>query len=212
MLMALDRLEWARRVDMSNFVNAYYQLRDVGRCGAVQKILIAGPGQGLDRLVLKWRSYRVTTLDVDPIFRPDILGSVHRMGMFRDGEFDVVIASHVLEHLPPSLLDDALREVARVGRYALIYVPVHGIHLQLRVRSSYRNMDRSCIVDLHSPLASPSDRIAAFMDGNHFWEIGVPGYGLKSFANRLRVSFEILDSYRNPDWLPSYNFVLRSIT
>src|SRR5262245_30743609 len=94
-VMPIDREQWATQLNLSNFVNTYYQYRDLQRCDACSKILIIGPGQGLDTVVLKWRGYKVTTIDIDGNFAPDYLGSVHNMHKFADGQFDVVIASHV---------------------------------------------------------------------------------------------------------------------
>src|ERR1700758_4049693 len=126
--MPVDRQEWSRKLNLSNFVNSYYQYRDLQRVGTCKKVLIVGPGQGLDKLVLKWRGYEVTTFDIDGTFQPDYLGSVHDLSQFGDGQFDAVIASHVLEHLPEPYLTPSLRELARVARYALIYLPIHRRH------------------------------------------------------------------------------------
>src|ERR671910_579671 len=97
-VMPVDRERWLQHLDLSNFVNAYYQYRDLQRLENCQSVLIVGPGQGLATEVLKWRGYRVTTLDIDHTFKPDVVGSVHDMPMFDDLGFDAVIASHVLEH------------------------------------------------------------------------------------------------------------------
>src|SRR5689334_241449 len=103
-VMPVDREAWKRELHRSNFVNAYYEYRDLQRCPGARRVLIVGPGQGLDTLVLKWRGYDVTTFDIDQTFAPDHIGSVHEMPMFADAAFDVVIASHVLEHLAVAYL------------------------------------------------------------------------------------------------------------
>ena len=114
-----------------------------------QKVLIVGPGQGVDASFLKWRKYKITTIDIDDTFKPDIIGSVHDLNMFADDEFDVVIASHVLEHLPIQYLDMALQEIARISRHAIIYLPVHGIPVHLRFRLGLTIFEFSLLFNLY---------------------------------------------------------------
>jgi hypothetical protein len=90
-VMPVDRATWMGQLYLSNFINTYYQYRDLQLCGGAKKLLIIGPGQGLDTQVLKWRKYEVTTFDIDKTFNPDVIGSVHDLSMFKDGSFDVVI-------------------------------------------------------------------------------------------------------------------------
>jgi hypothetical protein len=53
-VMPLDREQWRRQIHRSNFVNSYYQYRDIQSCGDVKRVLVVGPGQGLDTAVLRW--------------------------------------------------------------------------------------------------------------------------------------------------------------
>jgi SAM-dependent methyltransferase len=209
-VMPVDREAWRRELHLSNFVNSYYQFRDLQRLGPCRTVLIVGPGQGLDTHVLRWRGYDVTTFDIDTTFAPDILGSVHDMSMFHDRQFDAVIASHVLEHLPEPYLDRALAEIARVGDAALIYLPVAGRHGQLRLRPGVRNLDWSLVVDVFDYFRRPSGVEARYCQRQHYWEVGRRGFRVRDIERRLSVGFELVDSYRNRDWTPSYNFVLRT--
>jgi hypothetical protein len=208
--MPIDREKWAREINFSNFVNASYQLRDVETCGKVETILIIGPGQGLDTAVFRWRGYQVTTFDIDSTFRPDVTGSCHDLSMFHDAQFDVVIASHVLEHLPLAYLDRALEEIARVGRFALVYLPVAGRSFHLRLMPGVLGLDFSLIVDLIPFWRKPDGVTARYCQGQHYWEIGLRGFSKSAVVRRFSVDFEVLRAYRNRDWTPSENFVLRS--
>jgi hypothetical protein len=208
--MPLDRDRWFGELHLSNFVNTYYQFRDLQSIKNCRAILIVGPGQGLDTQVFKWRGYEVVTLDVDETFKPDAVGSVHNLSIFAAGQFDAVIVSHVLEHLAEPYLDRALSEIARVGRYALIYLPVHGRHFQLRLIPGFKGLDFSLVLDLYNYFRKPDGVTPRYMAGQHFWEIGMRGYRVKDIVKRVSRYFEVLSVYRNKDWLPSQNFVLKS--
>jgi len=209
-VMPVDREAWAQQLNLSNFVNSYYQFRDLRSLPACRTVLIVGPGQGLDTQVLRWRGYDVTTFDIDDTFKPDHIGSVHDLSMFADGRFDAVIASHVLEHLPAPYLDGALAEIARVGSYALIYLPVAGRHVQARFSPGFLGLDLSLILDLFNYFHRPSGIVARYCERQHFWEVGMRGFRVRDLTARMGRSFEVVHVYRNRDWNPSQNFVLRS--
>lgn len=208
-VMAVDREQWMRELHLSNFVNAYYQYRDVQRFENSRRILIVGPGQGLQTVVLKWRGFEVVTLDIDETFKPDVVGSVHDMHMFGRGEFDVVIASHVLEHLPVRYLDPALGELARVATGALVYLPVAGRHVQARLSPGFKDIDLSATIDLFNYFHRPSGEEPRYCQRNHYWEAGMRGFRVRDLKARMQAHFDVLDVYRNRDWNPSINFVLR---
>jgi hypothetical protein len=209
-IMPLDRETWVGQLNLSNFVNTYYQYRDLQVCGDLKKLLIIGPGQGLDTQVLKWRKYEVTTLDIDEAFNPDVIGSVHDLSMFEDGSFDALIASHVLEHLPVPYLDRCLSELARVGRYCLLYLPVAGRHFQLRLKMDLKGFDLSFVLDLFNFFHRPDGITPRYCAGQHYWEMGMRGFRLRDIDRLLSRHFKVLSAYRNRDWLPSYNYVLES--
>ena len=209
-VMPVDREAWSKRLDLSNFVNAYYQYRDVQRCGDVRRILIVGPGQGLDTAVFRSRGYDVVTFDIDATFRPDVLGSVHDMTMFPDREFDAVIASHVLEHMALPYLDPALRELARVARHAIIYLPATGRHVQVRMVPGFRGLDLSLAFDVHNYFHQPDGVTPRYCGGQHFWEVGMRRFRRRDMLRRFARYFDVVEAYRNRDWILSQNFVLRS--
>ncbi len=209
-VMTLNRQDWAKELNLSNFVNSYYQYRDLSRLRDLKKVLVVGPGQGLDTQVLKWQGYDLTTFDIDETFKPDHLGSVHDMHMFSAKQFDAVVASHVLEHLPVPYLDSALSEIARVGRYALIYLPVAGRHFQLRLIPGIKRIELSLIIDIFNYLHRPDGVTPRYALKQHFWEVGWRGFTGREMTRRISRFFRVLSVYRNRDWTPSLNYVLAS--
>src|SRR6266540_1385881 len=207
-----DREAWHQQLNLSNFVNSYYQYRDVESLNtAGRRMLIIGPGQGLDTQVFKWRGYDVVTLDIDERFSPDVVGSVHDLSMFESGRFDVAIASHVVEHVAEPYLDKALSEIARVADHALIYLPLAGRAFHLRLIPGITALDASLLFYYRfNPFERPDGTTPKYSEGQHFWEIGLRGWRRRDVRRRLSRHFEIVNEYRNRDWLGSYNFVLRS--
>lgn len=209
-VMPVDREEWARQLNLSNFVNSYHQYRDLQRLPRCRRLLIIGPDQGLDTQVLRWRGYEVTTLDIDETFSPDVVGSVHDLRMFDGTQFDAVIASHVLEHFAEPYLDDAVGEIPRVGRYALIYLPVRGLCLHFRFSSNLRGLDLSGIPNPLPSLRTPDGLSARYGEGQHFWEVGMRGLTVSALSRRMRRFLDVVSVYRNRDWTPSRNWILKS--
>ncbi len=210
-VMPLDRWQWKKELNLSNFVNAACQYKDLQSCSdSIRSILIIGPGQGLDCAVFKWRGFQVTTFDIDKTFEPDHLGSVHDLSRFKDKQFDMVIASHVLEHLAVSYLDQSLKEIARVSQYALIYLPVAGKHFQFRLRPGFGAIDICWFFDVFNWFERPDGVTARYMQGQHFWEIGMRGFRINDLIKRMSPFFDVITTYRNRDWNPSQNFVLKS--
>jgi len=206
--MPVDKQHWLGQLHASNFHNAFCQYRDIAKCiGATGRILIVGPGQGLDLTVFKSRGYSVTTYDIDAEFRPDHLGSVHDMSRFSDGQFDAVIASHVLEHMSYALFDAALSELARVARCALVYLPYAGRHIDLSFTGAREHHLR---LNVPPFWRVPSLQTPRFSGGQHFWEIGVWGCSRRKIERDISKHFEIVSAYQNPFWLVSMNYVLES--
>ncbi len=209
-VMPVDRRAWASQLNLCNFVNAFYQYRDLTSLESVRRVLLVGPGQGLDPVVLRWRGFEVTTFDIDETFSPDQVGSVHDLSRFATRSFDVVLASHVLEHMAVTFLDAALAEIARVARFAVLYLPVAGRHTQVRLIPGFRGFDWNWIVDFFNAFHRPDGVTPRYCQGQHFWEVGYSGFRKRDFFRRFSTHFVVLTCYRNRDWLPSLNFILKS--
>jgi hypothetical protein len=195
-------------IDLCNFINSYYQLRDLKRFNNVKSVVIIGVGKGLDPIIFKWAGYKVVTYDINADLNPDYVGSVDEMDIFNDCEFDLAIVSHVVEHLPLEKLDQCLKEISRISKNAIIYLPVNGIYLQFRFNTNFRNINFSKIFTVSRFWIKPDNTKPKFMSGQHYWEVGIKDVNKKFIVEKLSRYFRIIDSYRNHDWLPSVNFLL----
>lgn len=107
---------------VERFSSYAHQLRLISNL-QVESILEVGPGNFLIADALKRRGYAVTTCDFDPELGADVTGDVRNLP-FQDGEFDLVTACQVLEHIPLTDFDQAFGELIRVARqYVIVSFP-----------------------------------------------------------------------------------------
>jgi hypothetical protein len=205
--MPVDAEAYARTLSVSGFVNAYYQVRDV-LSYRPRRVLIVGVGVGLEPLILREKfGLEVTTYDVDARFGPDVVGSVHDMRAFADKQFDVVVASHVLEHLPFAHFDRCVDELARVAHHAVVYLPYAGRHLEWKFTWAQRVREYAARLRI-PPLARITGNALELQEGHHYWEAGYPGFSLSALTKRLSRRFTVDRRYHNRDWTYSINFLL----
>jgi SAM-dependent methyltransferase len=98
--------------------------------GDLKRVLNAGSGSSAARRlhpVFKGSAWQEVRLDIDPIVKPDLIGSIADMSVLIGSQsFEAVWASHSLEHLPLHEVRLALGEFRRIlkpGGFALITSP-----------------------------------------------------------------------------------------
>jgi len=206
--MPVDKPAWLARLHASNFMNAWHQYDDLVTHTRGRRVLVIGPGQGLEAAVLRSQNYQVTTYDIDPDFQPDVVGSAHDLRVFADGQFDAVVASHVLEHMAFGYFERALAEIGRVGRFALVYLPYAGRHWDLGVIRRQHLAEHHLRLNVPPFWRVPSATEARFAGGQHYWEVGIRGCSRRAITAIVARHFRILRAYQNPHWLVSWNYVL----
>lgn len=82
-------------------------------------------GSGIGHFVKAWKDcgfWNISGIEISKVAcgkavtEGIVHGTITDMHMFEDGQFDLVFSASVLEHIPNSVLDDALREMFRVGK------------------------------------------------------------------------------------------------
>lgn len=107
------------------FISYWYQINKIFKLNPVS-ILEIGIGNGFVSNYLKARSYKVTTLDINPNFKTDVVSSVLSIP-FPKQSIDLTACYEVLEHLPYKNFLITLSEIYRVCRNnAIISLPDSG--------------------------------------------------------------------------------------
>ena len=74
----------------------------------------------------------------------------------------------------------------------------------------FGDLDLGFVFDVFNFLKVPTGVEPRYMAGQHYWEVGMRGYRVRNLSARFSEFFSVLQHYRNKDWLPSHNFVLKS--
>lgn len=207
--MPVSGNEYAEKFSVTNFINLYYQVRDALLCSP-HTVLVVGVGAGLEPAMLRNRfGLDVTTYDIDPEFGVDQVGSVHEMPMFADGQFDLCIVSHVLEHLPFSYFETALQEIARVSQHALIYLPYGVRFMEVKFVRAQRQKEYgfSFAVPRWRKIDGTKPELCG---GAHYWEVGYRNFETVRIREIIEKYFIVDEMYHNRDWTYSLNFRLTS--
>jgi ubiquinone/menaquinone biosynthesis C-methylase UbiE len=158
-------------------------------------VLEIGVGNRTVSNYLKGRGVRVTTMDIEPAVKPDVLGDVSALP-FEDGSFDAILCCQVLEHVDFDSAAGALAEFRRVARKAaVISLPDAAHHLRLfldfpKPSFIFRNGMRFMMRIPRIFAKKPKEHAA------HKWSIGRRGYGRGRVEGAIRdAGFKILKSY-----------------
>jgi hypothetical protein len=191
-----------RYLTLIRAITHWHQADEVARATPnAGEVLEIGPGSGHTTWLLRQWGYRVTTLDFDPAVRPGVVGDVTRLPL-RDRSFDCVLAAEVLEHIPFDEFGKALGELRRVSRRSVIVTlpaPFVGVSA---LWNWPKFMPRGMFLGV--PYA-----VRHRWNGEHHWELGKRGYGLRKVKESIRASgLRIERAFRPAPSLYCYFFVL----
>ncbi len=202
---------WESYVVRGRWASYWHQIAEVRATGAATCLEI-GTGPGVVRDTLRRLGMEVTTVDVDAALGVDRIGDVRALPC-EDGEFEVVLCSQVLEHIPWPDVPTAVGELRRVCRsHAIVSLPQSGIDVgfSLAIRGlsplSLRPLARDwrLIGRLNRP------RRFAF-DGHHHWQVCSRGTGRSHVRAVLTGGFELEREYTVPEFTYHRFYVLRKL-
>ncbi|WP_300455786.1 class I SAM-dependent methyltransferase [Accumulibacter sp.] len=165
------------------------------------KVLEIGPGAGHTTWLMRQWGLDVTTLDFDESVKPDIIGDVTAIPC-KDKAYDCVLAAEVLEHIPFPEFAKALAELGRICRGTVIVtLPAPFVGGSALLNFSGLNA-RGFFLGLPYWIAHK-------FDGQHYWELGKRGYGIRRIRRVIQEQgFRIAKEFRPAPSLFCYFFVL----
>ena len=174
----------------ARFVSYWHQINEVTLLNP-KEVLEIGIGNKFFTNYLMDRGYKITTLDIDHLLEPDIVGNILTLPFFNNS-FQIVSSFEVLEHLPYSNFQVALRELNRVSSSHIILslpdtTPIYRFYLELPRIRPIKMM-------IKHPFPRP---IIHHYDGQHYWEIGKKNFPLKRITYDIKqAGLRIIKSYR----------------
>jgi hypothetical protein len=166
--------------------------------------LEVGVGAGFVRDVLSKQGVKVTTVDIDQGLGVDRVGDVRDLPC-QDREFDVVLCSQVLEHIPWPAVPSAIAELRRICRtHSVVSLPQSGTGFGL----SFGVSVGSWFAERGVALRLPDPREHRF-DGQHHWEVLSRGKGLRAVRRVLADGFSVDREFPVPEFPYHRFYVLR---
>jgi len=143
-------------------------------------------GGGTVAIRPEYLEHEVVLLDIDPAVRPDIIMDARNLGKLPEGEFDVVYASHILEHVYEHEIDAVLKGFLHVlseDGYADIRVPDAREVLEVVIRNG---------LDLDSELYASAVGPIRVCDVLWGWQQEIKESGHDYYGHRIGFSRSVL--------------------
>jgi len=188
---------------LGRFASYFYQLQSVLNLKP-KSILEIGVGDKVFGDYIKNNTNIVyKSMDIAEDLSPDTVGNILAIPI-NDGEFDIVCAFEVLEHLPFNQFEKALEELARVSdKNVIISVPHFGPPLKFMFKIPF-------LPEFRFALKIPFYR-EHFFNGEHYWELGKKNYPVSKILKILEKRFKVLKHFVPFENQYHHFFVLKKI-
>jgi Methyltransferase domain len=198
--VSLEHYDWATYNLKGRWASYWHQIDEALRTGAAT-CLEVGTGAGVVRDTLRSLGVAVTVVDIDAALGADRVSDVRDLAA-GDEEFDVVLCSQVLEHVPWADVPRAVAELRRVCRtHAIVSLPQSGTDVAAMVglpRLGRRQF--ATRIGLHRPWR---------FDGQHHWQVLARGTGRRAVRRALSAGFRVEREYTVPEFTYHRFYVLR---
>lgn len=164
------------------------------------RYLEVGIGAGLLGDILKKNGKVYTGIDNNMGLSPNVVGVLPQLP-FKQNSFDVSMCFQVLEHIPKSLLQDSISELARMSTIGLVIsVPNASEKDNAKRRIAKTVYKKFGIPKRWAPRSEPNDP-------QHFWELGRGLDVVKFIAIAENAGLNLKTEFRNPHNLYHHFFV-----
>jgi len=171
------------------WMSYWHEVDEILNCGQRGSVLDVGPGSDLLKNILAALAPDISykTLDIAQDVQPDHIGGVTDIPI-ESGQFDVVCAFQVLEHIEFKDVPQALVELSRVSKkHVLISLPHFGPSIEFQLKLPFvKRIRLACKI----PFAKKH-----VFGGQHYWEIGKNGYSVRKIRSLIQSHFTITNEY-----------------
>lgn len=190
--VAPSHYDWSTYNVKGRWASYRHQI-DEGLRSRARNCLEVGTGSGIVRDTLRRFGVDVTVVDIDETLGADRVGDVRALPA-EPAEFDVVLCSQVLEHLPWQDVPKAVGELHRVCRTgAIVSLPQSGRDLTIELAIPKLVRHRR----VHARVNSPKPWR---FDGQHYWQVLARGTGRRAVRRILAgPGFRIEREYTVPE-------------
>lgn len=193
-LISSLNIKQAEYLSKDRFISYHHQSRLISSLGTkVRSILEIGIYNSFFTDILTKIGYEVTTADVDPNLKPDILLDLASDFSLPSNKFDAIVLFQVLEHLPYEQAEQALKKLAQATKkYIIVSIPYNTLFFGIQLRFSYKYRARYLRIGL------PKFWSTKPICDQHYWEMGLKEYPRQRILNSiasagLKVKHEFLD-------------------
>lgn len=176
-------------------ISYHHQMRLIFSLGRqVKNILEIGIFNSLLTDLLQRNGYNVTTADIDPNLKPDLMLDLSSDFSLPKDTFDAIVLFQVLEHLPYEQSEQALKKLAEATKkFLVISIPYCTQFLALQIRFSYFSRPRHLFINV------PKFWSTKPVCNQHYWEMGLKGYPKKRILNSIaKVGLTIKQEFIDP--------------
>lgn len=177
-----------------------------------KKILEIGPGNRLVADILKKFGYNIKVLDINASLNPDYKIDIRNNSLIDlKGQFDLIIASQVLEHIKYPEFLDVMYNISLITSNSIITLPYfnkNSYFFSFNVNFPYFNKR---IINRKGGFKLIYKKLPHFYNEVHEWEIGTIGFPLRKIKNSLKANGWIIKkSFFNEYYPYHYFFILNS--